>query len=254
MSVGGCSVVEASKTDNSSTLFTLGSIFSKSISLARCGHGLRLEYILLTTARSRTAISTVVIGSCPHYLWQCFPAESQPNVSSENDAMLDFWLSKKQTLNRPHVITLNWFSIQIFLLNQCQHIWLTETGYAVSSSHHYYNASLCPVECTFCGADRPMRWEIWKDMFSELAVEAKSCVFELSRNDRLCLPAYINNLLFFLFIHYVSISLRLCSYSQTGHQEYRKESQWAGRSVGRLRNLLYKNKSQRAASSVGPLW
>ena len=106
--MGGCSVVEASKTDNSSTLSTLGSIFSKSISLARCGHGLRLEYILLTTARSRTAISTVVIGSCPHYLWLCFPAESKPNVSSENVASWTlFGPSKKQTLNRPHVIALN---------------------------------------------------------------------------------------------------------------------------------------------------
>lgn len=90
--------VEASKTDNTSIsdLSTLGSIFRKasatacvSKTLAWCGHGLRLECILLTTARSRTAISTVVIGSCPHYLWSCFPTEQKPDVFPENDAILD---------------------------------------------------------------------------------------------------------------------------------------------------------------------
>lgn len=77
-----------------SDLPTLGSIFRKasatvcvSKTLAWCGHGLRLECMLLTTARSRTAISTVVIGSCPHYPWSCFPTEQKPDVFPENDAI-----------------------------------------------------------------------------------------------------------------------------------------------------------------------
>ncbi len=99
-------------------LSTLGSIFRKASAMCEQNTGLVWmwpEAGVYTANYSKIKNSSdVVIGTCPYYLWSCFPAE---HVSPENDAVPDSVPGHQKALSETHIISLNCFCSFVCITN-----------------------------------------------------------------------------------------------------------------------------------------